>query len=85
MPLLEYRCDACSKTTEVLVLAGDAATKPACASCGSEQMQRLLSTFAARSASGGSAPTGFDPEPACGGGACRMPDVCGAGTDDFDA
>ncbi len=88
MPLLEYRCDSCSKTNEVLVLAGDAAAKPVCASCGSHDMQRLLSTFAtfaAHAAGSASSSRGFDPETACGGGACRMPDVCGSGSDDFDA
>lgn len=85
MPLLEYRCGACSKTTEVLVLAGDIAAKPACTSCGSQRMERLLSTFAAHAAGGSSSARSFDPDTACGGGACRMPDVCGSGSDDFDA
>ncbi|HEV8268683.1 MAG TPA: FmdB family zinc ribbon protein [Thermoanaerobaculia bacterium] len=76
MPLLEYRCADCDKTTEELVLAGDAPKKPVCSSCGSRKLSRLLSTFAAgpsASRPGG----GFDPQTACGGGACRMPDVCG--------
>ena len=37
MPLLEYRCSDCGKKTEDLVLAGDAARRPACASCGSKK------------------------------------------------
>jgi len=76
MPLLEYRCDDCGKTTEELVLAGDARKKPACASCGSKKLSRLLSTFAAGSSASRTS-SGFDPQTACGGGACRMPDVCG--------
>ncbi|HTS02438.1 MAG TPA: zinc ribbon domain-containing protein [Thermoanaerobaculia bacterium] len=72
MPLREYRCAACEKTFEILVLAGDDAATARCPSCGSKKMNRLLSTFAAR----GSAPA-RDAEPACGAGACAMPGGCG--------
>ncbi len=76
MPLLEYRCSDCGKKTEDLVLAGDAARKPVCGSCGSKKVERLLSTFAAQTSlpSGG----GFDAATACGGGPCGSPDACGA-------
>jgi putative FmdB family regulatory protein len=77
MPLLEYRCSDCGEKTEDLVLAGDTARPPKCSSCGSRKVSRLLSTFAAQKASSSGA--GFNPSTACGGGACRMPDVCGAG------
>ena len=72
MPLLEYRCARCEKTTEVLVLAGDDASETRCPSCGSTKMSRLLSTFAAR----GSA-TPREAETPCGAGACAMPGGCG--------
>lgn len=73
MPLLEFRCAACEKTSEVLVLAGDEAREIACPSCGSRDLSRLLSTFAARSGGG----NGRASEPACGSGACAMPGMCG--------
>lgn len=76
MPLFELRCNSCDTVSEQLVLAGDAGSRPVCPSCGSENLSRLLSTFAAHAESGGS--RGFDPSTACGGGACRMPDVCGS-------
>ena len=77
MPLLEYRCSDCGKKTEDLVLAGETTRRPVCGSCGSKKVTRVLSTFAAQS----SAPSkgGFDADTACGGGACGMPEVCGAG------
>ena len=78
MPLYEYRCAECEKKTEQLVLAGDLASPPVCPSCGSRSMSRLLSTFAAQAVEGGSR-SSFDASTACGGGACRMPDVCGSG------
>lgn len=81
MPLLEYRCDSCGARVEDLVLAGDAPRAPACPECGSATLSRLLSTFAARANAGSAgAAAGFDAATACGGGACRMPDVCGAGS-----
>jgi putative FmdB family regulatory protein len=73
MPLLEYRCAACEKTSEVLVLAGDEPSRAECPSCGSAEMSRLLSTFAAHAGSGGSREAALP----CGGGACAMPGMCG--------
>jgi putative FmdB family regulatory protein len=73
MPLLEYRCAACDKTSEVLVLAGDEAAEASCSACGSRDVTRLLSTFAAHA---GSSAARTD-EAACGGGPCAMPGMCG--------
>ncbi len=73
MPLLEYRCAACKRSAEFLVLAGDRAVSPVCPACGSPQMTRLLSTFAAHAGHGGTK----DAESMCGGGPCAMPGMCG--------
>ena len=78
MPLFEYLCAGCEDRTEQLVLAGDVAATPVCPSCGSHAMHRLLSTFAAQAHEGGRSAGSFDAATACGGGACRMPDVCGS-------
>ena len=72
MPLLEYRCAACEKKSEVLVLAGDEPSRAECPSCGSPEMSRLLSTFAARAGSGSR-----EAAAPCGEGACGMPGMCG--------
>jgi putative FmdB family regulatory protein len=77
MPLLEYRCSDCGKKTENLVLAGEKERRPVCASCGSKKVTRVLSTFAAQSSTPSKG--GFDAATACGGGACGMPEACGAG------
>jgi putative FmdB family regulatory protein len=85
MPVYEYLCGGCEAQTEQLVLAGDIASAPLCPTCGSHDMKRLLSTFAAQASDGGRsssyAKSSFDPGTACGGGPCRMPDACGAGAD----
>ncbi len=67
MPVYEYKCLKCGKKTEDLVLAGDAAGYvPECAHCGSGDLSRLLSTFAAHGAHG----SGASFEGPCGKGAC---------------
>jgi putative FmdB family regulatory protein len=40
MPIFEYRCSGCSREFEQLVRTGDT---PACPSCGSTSLERLLS------------------------------------------
>jgi len=46
MPLFEYRCQTCSSEFELLVRGGDV---PACPSCGSASLEKLLSLFAVSS------------------------------------
>ncbi|HEY6214951.1 MAG TPA: zinc ribbon domain-containing protein [Vicinamibacterales bacterium] len=43
MPLYDFECRACHHEFEALVRAGDT---PACPSCGSRDLRRLLSAFA---------------------------------------
>lgn len=46
MPIFEYHCNACDADFEVLVRSG---TVPACAKCGSANLQKLLSLPAIKS------------------------------------
>ena len=80
MPLLEYRCAACEKKAEFLVLAGDARLAPRCPACGKSGMTRLLSTFAAHSDRG----EGKNVDTMCGDGPCAMPGMCGPSACGFD-
>ena len=74
MPLYEYLCGGCERKTEHLVLAGDLAANPVCPSCGSHEMHRLLSTFAAQAGDGGGKRAdSFDASTACGGVSLRSP------------
>lgn len=72
MPILEYRCATCEGKAEFIVLAGDRQLKPVCPRCGSPEMSRLLSTFAAHAGHGAT-----EADAACGGGPCAMPGMCG--------
>ena len=46
MPLYEYDCRGCGHRFEALVRGADV---PACPSCGSQDLERVLSSFAASS------------------------------------
>jgi putative FmdB family regulatory protein len=46
MPLYDYECRKCGNEFEALVRTGDT---PSCASCGSTDLERLLSGFAVSS------------------------------------
>lgn len=70
MPLYEYRCSECNKRFEVLQRVGAASDGVTCPACGSQQVGKLLSTFASSmGASGGgeSLPCGA-PSGSCGSG-----------------
>jgi putative FmdB family regulatory protein len=66
MPLYEYDCRECGKRFEALV---QASRRPACPGCGSEDLEKQLSTFGVggSSSSKGLAPCGA-PTPAGGCG-----------------
>lgn len=60
MPIFEYRCKKCGHVTPFLEKAG-ARTRHTCAKCGSGATEKTLSTFAARSSTADSCPTGTCP------------------------
>jgi len=47
MPLYEYRCKSCEKKFETLVSLRESDDPVKCPDCGSEETDRLLSTFSA--------------------------------------
>ena len=47
MPMYEYRCRTCGKMFEMLRRMQDADTGTLCPECESEEVERLLSAFAA--------------------------------------
>ncbi len=54
MPIYEYRCDDCGHAFEKLVPSHR--SKPDCPECGSKQLQRLYSSFAAHQGRSASSP-----------------------------
>jgi putative FmdB family regulatory protein len=66
MPLYEYRCAGCGEQFEQLRRMSEADVDVICPKCKSEEVQRMLSTFASRMGSG-LGPCG-QPASACGSG-----------------
>lgn len=46
MPIYEYRCGDCARTSSVFVRSVSAAVEPACEACGSTSMTRMISKVA---------------------------------------
>jgi len=45
MPIFEYRCDACKKEFEVLILGMNDKGKAVCPKCNSRKTRKLMSSF----------------------------------------
>jgi putative FmdB family regulatory protein len=65
MPLFEYKCKKCGRTTEFLE-RGSARSRHVCPECGSTDLQKLFSTFStgrsdSKAGGAGSCPTGTCP------------------------
>lgn len=74
MPIFEYRCKACEKEFEALVLGRD---KPRCPACDGGKLEKLLSSFSAvTGSSSGRRADAVGPCGACGDprgpGSCSM-------------
>jgi putative FmdB family regulatory protein len=61
VPLYEYQCQACGRRIEVLQRMGAGADGLSCPVCGSDRLDRSLSTFASTGAGGGSGVAGCAP------------------------
>ena len=73
MPIYEYQCNDCGNRFEKLVRRSTESDGLACPSCGQPHLTQQLSVFAAHS---NGAPARAE-MPACPGGMCRTPDLCG--------
>jgi putative FmdB family regulatory protein len=74
MPIYEYQCADCNTKFEKLVRRAAEASDVDCPSCGQKHVSQQYSTFSAH-ANGSPAPR--REAPACPGGMCSNPGVCG--------
>jgi len=80
MPIYEYKCNACKKKFETLVMGS---FKPQCPDCDSQDLARLMSTcgFVSKSTGTGGAPQVTTSAGASGCGSCSSTNCgsCGMG------
>jgi len=75
MPIYEYQCAACGKTTEVITLASGPGDVVQCAACGSQEMAKKMSAVAIPKMPGrpaGKTCCGRDEKCDSGGSCCCM-------------
>lgn len=74
MPIYEFKCLECHEYMEILVMgAQDSQVEMKCNQCGSENLERILSTTRFNVAGGGSTAAASGPSTqsrSCSGGAC---------------
>jgi len=66
MPIYTFICKDCGMEFEVLVNAGDKEAEISCKKCNSKNIQKILSTFSARSKNNSSS------TPSCPTGTCNL-------------
>jgi putative FmdB family regulatory protein len=72
MPIYEFKCLECQEFTEILVMgADDTRVEMKCGKCGSESLERILSSTHFSMGSGGPGKAGASTESrTCSGGSC---------------
>lgn len=76
MPIFEYECKKCEKKFELLVRSSSSPAE--CPLCGSKDVKKLLSTFAAKvESSGASSCPNMDSCPAASSHSCGCSCGCG--------
>ncbi|NLU41290.1 MAG: zinc ribbon domain-containing protein [Firmicutes bacterium] len=68
MPVFEYKCKTCGKKSERLVISSSEVVQ--CPYCGSRDLAKLFSTFAAHGVRGSAGGTGSRSCGTCSGGHC---------------
>ncbi len=67
MPLFDYECRDCKKTSEILVSAG---REPVCPHCGSKKLDKQVSAFSSKGLNKNSDAGGHVHSGGCCGGRC---------------
>jgi putative FmdB family regulatory protein len=72
MPIFEYLCKKCGKTSEFLVSSNSSTNDLACEHCGSKRLEKLISAPGSIQSSGGAIDAGSFC-PTCSTGTCGLP------------
>lgn len=72
MPIYEYRCQECGTKTEALQKLGAGKEGVVCRSCGSENLEKIISGYNVGKSSGGHEAGSCGTGSCCSGGACGI-------------
>lgn len=75
MPIFEYKCKDCSEISELLIF-NEKKEKPLCKKCGSENLEKLFSSFSSQVKNSSPCSSGACPSSEAAGGHCHGPS-CG--------
>ncbi|MCK4352271.1 zinc ribbon domain-containing protein [candidate division WOR-3 bacterium] len=70
MPVYSYKCKECNEEFDLLIGVGKGNKELKCPKCGSQKLERLLSSFGVRM---GGLSTGSSSCPTCSTGTCSLP------------
>ena len=68
MPIYEFQCDNCGQAFEELVFSSSAIDQLTCPECGSQEIHKLISTFASKVSSGSSSSFSASSAASCSSG-----------------
>jgi putative FmdB family regulatory protein len=79
MPIYEFQCADCSEKKEILFRSNDEKVEMKCEKCGSENLQRVLSStnFSVSGGGSGAASGATSSTHKCSGGSCTTYDIPG--------
>lgn len=78
MPIYEFKCLKCNEVMELLVKNSQDQMEMVCAKCGSEDLERLISTINFSMGGGSKPANGSTQTRSCGSGSCTTYDIPGA-------
>lgn len=79
MPIYEFKCASCEEKMEILFKSSDEKVEMKCAKCGSENLERVLSStnFSMAGGSCSGSETASAKTHSCSGGSCTTYDIPG--------
>jgi putative FmdB family regulatory protein len=78
MPIYEFKCLKCNEVTELIVKSSQDQMEMVCSKCGSEHLERVISTINFSMGGGARAAQGSAQTRSCGSGSCTTYDIPGA-------
>ena len=79
MPIYEFRCLKCGEVLEMLFTSASESRMAVCGSCGSEELERIMSAASYSVSGSKAAPATTGCQRSCGAGSCTTVEIPGRG------